>query len=105
MPPDREPNRAEGRDWLLAHQDALFERLPSLHAASLPAHFAEGACSEAEARDVEVRFRERVAKLEGGPRALAKLGERIRLCAALREHHRARGFAGAFAEPDAPPPR
>ena len=35
------------------------------------------------------------------PRALAKLSERIRLCAALREHHRARGFAGAFAEPEA----
>ncbi len=102
---DRERNRAEGRAWLLAHQDALFERLPALHAASLPAHFAEGACSEAEARAVDAHFRERVAKLEGGPRALAKLGERIRLCAALRAHHRSRGLDGAFADPHAAVPR
>jgi alanyl aminopeptidase len=96
---DREANRDQGRAWLLAHQETLFERLPSLHAANLPAYFAEGACSEAEAREVEARFRERVAGLEGGPRALAKLTERIRLCAALREHHQARGFEDAFAEP------
>jgi hypothetical protein len=96
---DREANRDQGRAWLLAHQETLFERLPSLHAANLPAYFAEGACSEAEAREVEGHFRERVAGLEGGPRALAKLTERIRLCAALREHHQARGFEDAFAEP------
>jgi alanyl aminopeptidase len=102
---DREPNRAAARPWLLSHEEALFERLPSLHAASLPAHYAAGACSDAEASEVEERFGERVAGLEGGPRALAKLTERIRLCAALRAHHEARGFEAAFAETAAAVPR
>jgi alanyl aminopeptidase len=94
---DRPRNRAAGRAWLLAHQDALFARLPALHAASLPAHWAAGLCDDAAARAVETHFRERVERLEGGPRALAKLGERIRLCAALRAHQRERGFEGALA--------
>jgi len=93
---DREENRAAGRPWFLAHADALIARLPVLHAAAAPAVFAAGACSEAEAQQVEAHFAARLAALEGGPRALAETVERIRLCAALRAHQSERGFGDAL---------
>jgi alanyl aminopeptidase len=97
-----EENRGAGRAWFLAHEDALFAKLPALHAAGAPALWAGGACSEAEAALVEERFGARLAALEGGPRALAELAERIRLCATLRAHQRPRGFGDALAEPRGP---
>jgi alanyl aminopeptidase len=93
---DWEENRPTARDWFLANADALFAKLPVLHAASAPAIFAAGACSEAEAKEVEGRFSARLAPLEGGPRAMAQLGERIRLCEALRAHHTKSGFGDAL---------
>jgi alanyl aminopeptidase len=93
---EREENRAAARPWFLAHADALIARLPVLHAAAAPAVFAVGACSEAEAQQVEAQFGARLAALEGGPRALAEIVERIRLCAALRAHQAERGFGDAL---------
>jgi alanyl aminopeptidase len=101
----QEENRPAARAWFLAHVDALLARLPVLHAASAPGLFAAGACSEAEAEQVEAHFTARVAALEGGPRELAQLGERIRLCAALRAHQTERGFEDALAEPGGAVPR
>jgi alanyl aminopeptidase len=94
---EEEENRPAGRVWFLAHAEPLFAKLPVLHAAAAPALFAAGACSEAEAAQVEEHFAARVAALEGGPRALAELVERIRLCAALRTHQAQRGFADSLA--------
>jgi alanyl aminopeptidase len=100
-----EENRPAARAWFLANSDALFAKLPALHAAGAPALWAAGACSEAEAAKVEEQFGARLAALEGGPRALAELGERIRLCAALRAQQRPRGFGDALAEPRGAVPR
>jgi len=94
-----ESNRAAGRAWFRDHTDAVLAKLPSQAAADAPALYAVGACSEAEAREVDALFAAKVAPLEGGPRALAQLLEQIRLCAALRAHHARSGFGGALAEP------
>jgi hypothetical protein len=79
-------NRAEGRIWLRAQLDAVLGKLPPVSAPQAAFAHAAGACSEDEAQAVEARFGERLAGLEGGPRALAQLGEAIRLCSALRTH-------------------
>ena len=89
-------NRPLARAWFRGNQDAIFARLPTLAASSAPFFYAAGACSESDARDVELRFAEPLAGLEGGPRALARLAEAIRLCAALRAHHAQAGFGSAF---------
>jgi alanyl aminopeptidase len=88
-------NRAIGRAWFRGNQGAIFEKLPTLSSSSSPSTYATGACSEGDARDVETRFAEPLATLEGGPRALAQLAEGIRLCAALRAHHSQTGFGAA----------
>jgi alanyl aminopeptidase len=88
-------NRAIGRAWFRGNQTAILGKLPTLAAAYAPFTYAEGACSESDARDVETRFAEPLATLEGGPRALAQLAESIRLCSALRAHQAQTGL-GAF---------
>ena len=67
-------NRAIGRAWFRGNEGAIFEKLPTLAAAHAPFLYATGACSEGDARDVETRFAERLATLEGGPRALGAAG-------------------------------
>ena len=89
-------NRPIARAWFRGNQAAILAKLPTLAAASAPAFYAAGACSESDARDVETRFAEPLAVLEGGPRALAQLAEAIRLCAALRTHHAAAGFGASL---------
>jgi len=89
-------NRPIARAWFRGNLAAILERLPTLAAASAPAFYAAGACSESDARDVATRFAEPLAALEGGPRALAQLAEAIRLCAALRAHHARAGFGRAL---------
>ncbi len=93
-----EPNRAAGRAWFRENADAVLAKLPAQQAGHAPALYASGACSEAEANEVEALFAARVASLEGGPRAMAQLVEAIRLCAALRAHHAKTGFAGALSQ-------
>jgi alanyl aminopeptidase len=89
-------NRAAARAWFRANQDAILAKLPALAATDAPFVYAAGACSEAEAREVEARFAGPMAKLEGGPRALAQLEEGIRLCVALRAQQAQAGFGGAL---------
>jgi alanyl aminopeptidase len=89
-------NRAIGRAWFRGNQGAILGKLPTLAAAYSPFTYATGACSEGDARDVETRFAEPLAGLEGGPRALAQLAEGIRLCSALRAHHAQTGFGAAL---------
>ena len=89
-------NRAAGRAWFRANQAALLAKLPTLAAADAPFAYAEDACSEAEAREVEKSFAAALAELEGGPRALAQLGEHVRLCAALRARSAPAGFGAAL---------
>ncbi len=63
--------------------DALVAHLPSDFVGNLP-YVGEPFCDEAHRADVEAFFKDRVGKLLGGPRNLAKVLERIRLCGALR---------------------
>ena len=85
-------NRAIGRAWFRGNQAAILGKLPTLAAAYAPFTYATGACSEGDARDVETRFAEPLATLEGGPRALAQLAEGIRLCSALRAYQAQTGL-------------
>ncbi len=89
-------NRPIARAWFRGNQGEILAKLPTLAAASAPQPYAAGACSESDARDVETRFAEPLARLEGGPRALAQLAEGIRLCAALRARHAPVGFGAAL---------
>lgn len=68
------------------HYDALVERAGSTRAGSLP-WMAASFCDETSAARVERFFSGRIEKLDGGPRNLAGVLERIRLCAGLAEHH------------------
>jgi alanyl aminopeptidase len=91
-----EENRAAAKPWFRANADALLGKAPALWAAYLPFAYATDACSEAEAKEVESAFGAKVAKLEGGPRAMQQLVEGVRLCAALRAHQEQRGFGAAL---------
>jgi len=41
-------------------------------------------CSVAEAEAIAPKFGERMAKIEGGPRAMAQTVESVKLCASLK---------------------
>jgi len=71
--------------WLKDHWDAVFTRASAamftgVQLVSMPGAF----CDEAHAKDVGDFFANRVAKVDGGPRVLAKTLEGIHLCAAKR---------------------
>jgi alanyl aminopeptidase len=71
--------------WLKAHWDAVQTRssasmFTGVQLVAMPGQF----CDEAHAKDVEAFFADRVAKVDGGPRVLAKTLEEIHLCAARR---------------------
>jgi alanyl aminopeptidase len=75
-----------------AHYDALVARLPSAagmeYAAFLPETAGSG-CSAAEATEAQEFFGPRLARVNGGPRSLAQVVERIRLCAARKDAQQA----------------
>ncbi len=66
------------------HFDALITRLPSDFLGNLPL-VAEPFCDEPHRAEVESFFKDRVGKLPGGPRNLAKLLEKTHLCAEQRK--------------------
>ncbi len=84
----RDATRPAARTWLEDNEAAIMQRLPKTSHPRLPGAAASGMCSAAEAVVIEARYRERMADVEGGPRALAQTVEGIKLCGALREHHR-----------------
>jgi alanyl aminopeptidase len=65
------------------HFDELIARLPNGSLGNLPA-LGDAFCDDAHRADLEAFFADRVRKLPGGPRNLAKTLERVRLCAAQR---------------------
>ena len=72
------------RAWLRAHQAALVARVgPMAMLGELMAD-AAGGCDAASADALQARYGDRVASIEGGPRALAQNIEDVRLCAALK---------------------
>jgi len=69
-----------------ANLETLLSRIPTWRKGAVVA-VGSGFCSESRADEVEAFFADRVANLEGGPRALAQTLERIRLCAAQRTRY------------------
>lgn len=63
--------------------DVLVERMPRDSAARFP-KWGTQLCDDAGRSDMEVFFRERIAKVTGGPRILAQTLEQIGLCAAFK---------------------
>ena len=70
-------------DFMKQRFDTLVQRLPSDFVGRLPS-LGDPFCDEEHRADVEAFFKDRAPKLLGGPRNLAKVLERIRLCTALR---------------------
>ena len=70
-------------DFTRKNFDALAARVPGELRGDLP-YVGEPFCDEGRRAEVDSFFKDRVAKLTGGPRNLAKALERITLCSALR---------------------
>jgi alanyl aminopeptidase len=68
--------------------DAIVKRLPGETRGNTP-FIIESFCDEAHRTDADAFFKDRVAKLTGGPRNLAQALEGITLCSALRDAHQA----------------
>jgi alanyl aminopeptidase len=72
--------------WLKAHYDALLAAVPKEHGQAHLVELASVFCDVEHAKDVEAFYTpERLAKVDGGPRALASTLEEIRLCAVKRK--------------------
>jgi alanyl aminopeptidase len=93
----RPESRAEVRTWFRANFEPLFVKVPLPFQSNLPGWDAWEMCSEDAAKDLDARYRERMAKVEAGPRTLAQTTEEVRLCATLRAHHARGGFGSMLA--------
>jgi alanyl aminopeptidase len=82
------------RDWLDRHFDALARKVAP-NGARVFRRRAAHLCGAGEAAALERRFAQRLAQLDGGPRALKEAVERAQLCGALRAAQRAHGFGAA----------
>jgi alanyl aminopeptidase len=84
--------------WLKEHWDAVLARASgAMFAAEALVGVAGEYCDDAHAAEVAAFMKDRVAKVDGGERVLAKTLERIRICATRRkaEEGNAREFFGA----------
>jgi len=70
-------------DFVKTNYDAIVARMPHEMTGVMP-YFGASFCDPEHRRDVEAFFKERAAKLPGGPRNLAQALEAIDLCAASR---------------------
>lgn len=71
------------RAWLDANFTALEAKLAP-GGATLLFGYTGGMCSVDEAESIAPKFGERMAKIEGGPRAMAQAVESVKLCASLK---------------------
>ncbi|MEE3329982.1 MAG: M1 family metallopeptidase [Myxococcota bacterium] len=84
----RRETREEAWQWIQRRFDEIVERITPQRGAALFGGLG-GFCDEVDAQRVAVFFEDRVQELEGGPRRLASTIEKIRICAAKVERHRA----------------
>jgi alanyl aminopeptidase len=70
-------------EFVKANYDAIVARLPREATGVMP-YFASSFCDAEHRRDVETFFKDRAAKLPGGPRNLAQTLEAIDLCVASK---------------------
>ena len=76
---------AQAQAWFDLNEDTVLARLPGFSQSRVPGLYAASWCSAEQATQLESRFGERMARTEGGPRAMSQAVERVRLCAALRD--------------------
>jgi hypothetical protein len=83
-------DEADSRDvawqWLLAHFDAVAERVPYWFRGSLVEYGSEF-CSGGRVDEINRQVADKVRSMGGGPRSLARTIERIQLCEALVQFH------------------
>jgi len=79
-------NRAATWRWMTQHFDAFRARLSPFAQSKMPASFADGRCSDADADALSAFFAPRIRDLIGGQRGLSQTLERVRQCGALRGH-------------------
>ena len=84
----RRETREEAWQWVQRRFDEIVERVTPQRAAAIFGGLS-GFCDEVDAQRVAAFFEDRVHELEGGPRRLASTIERIRICSAKVERHRA----------------
>jgi alanyl aminopeptidase len=84
---DRAAERPAAWRWLQRRFDAVVAKVPEEHVGELP-RFGSDFCSTEDAEALQTFFDPRAASLMGAPRSLAQAVEHVRLCAALRAHHR-----------------
>lgn len=75
-------------DWVRQHEDAIIEAVTLPRATGL-LRTVSGFCSLETADEIEVWMGGRVERFPGGPRRLASVLERVRLCAVRSEYQRA----------------
>jgi alanyl aminopeptidase len=80
--------REEVLAWVRQHEEAIIEAITLPRATGLLGSL-RGFCSAAAADEIEVWLGGRIERFPGGPRRLAGVLERVRLCAARSEHQRA----------------
>ena len=74
-------------EFMKRNFDALVARMPRDAAAEFP-HWGRQFCDEAGRADMAAFFRDRIGRIEGGPRILAQTEEAIGLCAAFKNRQR-----------------
>ncbi len=79
-------NRPAGLAWMEQNLQWLLDQL-SPSGARLVGIFAAGKCSITDAKTIDARYKSTLARIEGGPRALAQTVEGVELCSALRQAH------------------
>ena len=84
----RRETREDAWQWIQHHFDEVVERITPQRGAALFRGLA-GFCDDVDAQRVAAFFEDRIQELQGGPRRLASTIERIRICSAKVERHRA----------------
>ena len=74
--------------WLQQNLDGIFTRMPEPSWGQIT-FVGSAFCDSAKRAEIETFFAERISNMTGGPRNLAKALERIDLCVAKVERHRA----------------
>ena len=74
--------------WLQQNLDGIFARMPEPSWGQIT-YVGSAFCDSAKRAEIETFFAERISNMTGGPRNLAKALERIDLCVAKVERHRA----------------
>jgi alanyl aminopeptidase len=79
--------RAGAREWIDEHFEELNAKITPATSGVVRV-YAMGMCDAKDVSEIERTFSERMKSIEGGPLAVQQTIERIRLCAAAKEHRK-----------------